>query len=100
MPKKRDPFRQATGKRLEVLRRAKDFDTIRGFAKELDIEEDRYTTWEKGKALIPPQVVENLRQRYGITSDWLYYGDGSGLPHRLYTELTGLKLVPKAELKK
>lgn len=87
MPKKPDPFRAAVGKRLELLRVAKGFDTIRGFAKEIGIEEDRYTTWEKGKALIPPQIALDLVARFGVTTDWLYSGDVSGLPQRLLSEL-------------
>lgn len=87
MPKKPDPFRKASGLRLCSLRLAKGFETIRGFAKELGIEEDRYTAWEKGKALIPPQEVQKLRQRFGITSDWMYFGDAAALPRALYDDL-------------
>lgn len=87
MTKKRDPFRQATGIRLSQLRVARGFGTIRAFAKDLGVEEDRYTAWEKGKALIPPQVVADLRNRFGVTADWVYFGDASALPRALYTEL-------------
>lgn len=87
MSKKRDPFRLAVGERLKALRLAKGFDTIRAFAKDLGVEEDRYTTWEKGKALIPPQSVADLIDRFGVTADWLYFGDPAGLSQTLYSEL-------------
>lgn len=87
MSKKPNVFRQAAGKRLKALRIAKGFDTMRAFANDLGVEEDRYDTWEKGKALIPPQYIEALRQRYGITSDWLYFGDPSGLNVGLFQAL-------------
>lgn len=87
MPKKKDAFRESVGKRLRSLRLARDYDTIRAFAVELGVEEDRYDAWEKGKALIPPQVAAQLRARFGVTSDWLYFGDTSGLPKNVYSEL-------------
>lgn len=87
MPKKRDAFREGVGRRLKSLRLARGFDTIRAFAKDLEVEEDRYDAWEKGKSLLPPQVALLLRRRFGITSDWLYYGDTAGLARGLYEEL-------------
>jgi transcriptional regulator with XRE-family HTH domain len=87
MPKKKDAFREGVGKRLRTLRLARGFDTIRAFAQDLNVEEDRYDAWEKGKALIPPQVAADLRARFGVTSDWLYFGDTSGLSRVLYDDL-------------
>lgn len=87
MPKKRDAFREAVGQRLNSLRLAKGFDTIRSFAKAMDWEEDRYTAWEKGKAMIPPLETAALRARFGITSDWLYYGDEAGLTRAMHEAL-------------
>lgn len=87
MGKKRNLFTEASGKRVGALRLALGFDTLRGFARDLDVEEDRYTAWEKGKALLPPQILETIRARYGVTADWVYFGDPSGLPARLYDSL-------------
>lgn len=88
MPKKADPFRKAVGKRLRALRVAKGFDTLRAFAHDLGPEEDRYDAWEKGKSLIPAQFVEVLRDRYGVTADWIYFGDASGLTVAMHKELS------------
>jgi len=87
MPKKSDPFREAVGKRLRLLREGKEIDTQRAFAEQIGVHEDTYTKWEKGKALIPPYYVLELKRKFGVTADWLYFGDESALPRSLYTEL-------------
>jgi transcriptional regulator with XRE-family HTH domain len=86
MPKKSDPFREAVGMRLAKLRTSKGFAKQRHFAEEIAVPEDTYTKWEKGKALIPPYYVFELKTRFGITADWLYFGDTSALPQALYVE--------------
>ncbi len=91
MAKKRDPFRVAIGRRLQILRIAKGHPTIRGFAEVLDVQEDRYDSWEKGKALIQPPDVAKLRKLFGVSADWVYYGDPSQMPHGLVTELQKTK---------
>lgn len=87
MPKKSDPFRENVGLRLAVLREAVGFKKQRHFAEHLGVPEDTYTKWEKGKALIPPHYVLELKRKFGITADWLYFGDESALPRALYSEL-------------
>lgn len=87
MGKKRDPYRLEVGARLRALRLAQGFETIRSFAKALDLEEDRYDAWEKGKAMIPPHVVMDLRGRYGVTADWIYGGYADGLKVSLFNAL-------------
>jgi transcriptional regulator with XRE-family HTH domain len=87
MPKKQTPMSVQIGNRLRQLRLAKGFEKIRHWADELGVNEDRYDKWEKGKATVPPDVVHNLKVRFGVTSDWLYFGDESGLPQALYSEL-------------
>lgn len=80
-------MRVETGQRLKLLREALEIRTIRGFAGEIGTGEDRYDKWEKGEVLIPPPWAEVLVDRFGITTDWLYLGNSSGLPQRLYSRL-------------
>ena len=87
MPAKQDQFRVDVGRRLEQLRRSLEFEKLRPFAKKIDVPEDTYIKWEKGKALIPPQQVMELKRRFGITADWLYFGDMAALSPALKTEL-------------
>jgi transcriptional regulator with XRE-family HTH domain len=87
MHSKQDPMRSESGRRLQLLRIAKGFATKRAFAQTIGVEEDRYDKWEKGMALIPPAIVLTLVQRFGITSDWLYFGNESGLTVVLQQDL-------------
>lgn len=87
MPRKQTKMSEAVGRRLNQLRRAKLFETKRGFAKELGWDEDRYDKWEVGKALIPPEEALKLKKRFGITADWLYYGEEVTLSGTLQAEL-------------
>lgn len=87
MPKKRTPMSEAVGRRLKALRLAKGYDKIRHFAEDLDVNEDRYDKWEKGKALIPADEALKLKRKFGITSDWLYFGDEAALPNNVHSEL-------------
>lgn len=87
MPEKPDDLKEAVGRRLQALRLAQGFKTIRGFVNEMGFDEKRYDKWEKGKALIPPLFAEALVDRYGITLDWLYIGRKTNLPRPLYNKL-------------
>ncbi len=87
MPRKRSPYNIAVGKRLENLRLAKGYKTIREFANYIKVGEDTYRAWEKGDNLIPPPVVDALQQRFKIDHNWIYKGDPGGIPVKLAEEL-------------
>jgi plasmid maintenance system antidote protein VapI len=87
MPKKQTPMSEEVGDRLKQLRVAMAYPKLRHFAEMLGVPEDRYDKWEKGKALIPPDEARKLKTQFGITADWLYYGDEASLPHALWREL-------------
>jgi len=87
MPKKQSSMTEKVGKRLKALRLARGYEKLRAFALDIGVNEDRYDKWEKGKAMIPPEYVEILIDRFGITADWLYFGDAKNLPKSLYDEL-------------
>ncbi len=96
----------AIGRRLAILRLAKGFTYIRHFADEIKVPEARYIKWEKGKAMIPAETIRDLKRRYKITADWLYYGDEDGLTNQLtaeirkVTELEGAGLAPSVPVVK
>lgn len=79
-----NPKHVAAGKRLDELRIALDFRTKVAFAAWLDVKESRYRRWVKGQNGIPSDVIQILKDRKGVTSDWLKHGDPSGLPAWLY----------------
>lgn len=89
----RDPYRVAVGQRLREVRLALDYDTARGFAEILEVDEDRLGKWETGVNLLPPPYALKLRRRFAVTTDWLYAGDPTGLPARLYQRLEDLEAI-------
>ncbi len=46
----------------------------------INVQQNTYSQWESGKYLIPPHAARRLKDRYGISLDWLYAGDASGMP--------------------
>ena len=53
-------------------------------AEETGVHEDRYRAWEIGSNLVPPDYVTELFERWGVTHDWIYRGDHTGLSPKLY----------------
>ncbi len=90
MARKRTELAEEAGTRLGILRSALDFKTVRAFAKELDVKEDRYAAWESGKAVIPPHMVERLRAKWGVSADWIYFGVGLAMPNELYKKISDI----------
>lgn len=41
----------------------------------------RWGHWERGRNMPDPEAISNLCDRYGITMDWIYRGDISGLTY-------------------
>ena len=91
MPKKRNPFNVAVGKRLQALRiRIAAKSKVREFAQFLGINEDTYRAWEKGDNCLPPHVADDLCARFDVTTDYFYRGDPGGLPVRVHEKLRGV----------
>jgi transcriptional regulator with XRE-family HTH domain len=61
--------------------------TAREFAEKLDIEENTLTSWERGERLIEPEDLASVRELTGVTADYIYYDDPSGLPPELVRNL-------------
>lgn len=87
MPNDIKPKHVKRGKRLEQLRDALEFHTKVAFAEWLGVEESRYRRWVKGQNGIPDDIIEILKDRKGVTSDWLKHGDPAGLPTWLYHKI-------------
>lgn len=83
----RNPYNVQCGRRLVAARRAVGIPRRSEFAEKFDddINADRIEKWENGDALVPPWFVCILKERWGITHDWIYDGDPSGLKHSLAT---------------
>lgn len=59
------------------------------FAGGAGIAPNTYNQWEKGKQRPDLDQAQALCDAYGLTLDWIYRGDASGLPYNLATLLLG-----------
>jgi transcriptional regulator with XRE-family HTH domain len=53
-------------------------------AAELGIFPPRWSQWENGRHLADLRAMVRLCRRYGVTLDYLYRGEESGLPKKLF----------------
>lgn len=60
--------------RLVALREKLDMDQTT-FAKSLGIEKNTYNAYERGKRPLTIETAKKIRRRYGISVDWLLFGD-------------------------
>lgn len=57
------------------------------FGEGAGLSQPRYNQYETGKRLLTLAAAMMLCERYQMTLDWLYRGDPSGLPKRLWDAL-------------
>ena len=76
----RDPQElQAIGLRLKAARIALGFNQ-KDLYDDLDVGASTWHNWESGKRTPDLFVMLNLKQRHGISLDWVFDGDPSNLP--------------------
>ena len=73
-----NPKLVAIGERLEALRRAFDL-TQAEFAGRAGIQQNTYSQYATGKNLPRIEFAERICDEYGVTLDWIYRGDVSGM---------------------
>lgn len=74
------------GSRLRRLRRARGF-TVAEFAKLHGWNPTQLTNWETGHRRITIDAAAQLRERYGVTLDWIYLGSEAALPQNVARDL-------------
>jgi ribosome-binding protein aMBF1 (putative translation factor) len=57
------------------------------FCRQIGVERNLYNPFEKGRRRITIGVAMKIRDRYGITLDWIYAGEPHALPSDLYHKL-------------
>lgn len=87
MPNKRKPKNVEVGKRLELLRRAHGYETMQAMADQLGIPHDTWRAWEKGDNEFPVEMARTLRNRWGVTLDYIYEGSETALPQPVIAKL-------------
>ena len=83
-----DPFdigdlAKDSGRRLLETRTALGL-TQREFSEAVGVRQTQYTMFETGSRRITIEIAVKLRDHYNLTTDWIYCGDPSGLPYRLW----------------
>lgn len=84
----RDPQElQAIGLRLKAARIALGFNQ-KDLYDSLDVGASTWHNWESGKRTPDLFVMLNLKQRHGISLDWIFDGDPSNLPEDIKGKVT------------
>jgi transcriptional regulator with XRE-family HTH domain len=87
MPRKPTPQNIETGKRLERLRTAHGYETMRAMAVALDINEATWRAWEFGLNEFPTDIARRLKDRWGVTLDYIYTGAETAMAPELLKKL-------------
>ncbi len=74
-------------KRLTETRLALGYATQTAFAEQIGILPHKYNVFERGKRRISLGVALLIWERFGVSLDWMYCGDATGLPASLYKKL-------------
>lgn len=77
---------EAIAKRLRQTREALGMKQAE-FAERANIPNNTYNQYEQAKGRPSLDFAFKLRDTYGISLDWIYDGDPSGLPHRIAKNL-------------
>ena len=75
-------YSREVGRRLRVTRLSLGMTAVE-LCREIDVAPKAYSQWENGKRLFDVLAAFRLKERHGVTLDWIYAGDPSGLPARL-----------------
>lgn len=81
------PSAKTLGKRLRLTRQALGIKAV-DICRAIEIEPNRWSQYESGSRPITMPVAIRFCEVYGITLDWIYRGDPSGLPLRLHQKLS------------
>lgn len=81
------PTAKTLGKRLRQTREAMALKAV-DICRAIDIEPNRWSQYESGTRPVTMAVAIRLCEAYGLTLDWIYRGDPSGLPVRLHQKLS------------
>jgi transcriptional regulator with XRE-family HTH domain len=72
----------AVGRRLSYLRHALGL-TQRQLAEILNITGPRWANYEVGTSRIPVDIALRLVEKWEVSLDWIYYGNGAMMPKPL-----------------
>jgi transcriptional regulator with XRE-family HTH domain len=91
-PKDTGELRTDVGRRLRLTRTALNLDQ-QEFGTRAGMSQPQYNQYENGKRLLTLPSALLICSEYGLTLDWIYRGDPSGLPYRI---ATAIRVAPPA----
>lgn len=80
----------AVGERLRLTREALGL-AQNEFAGRADLHPNTYNQYERGKNMPNLEAAHALCDTHGLTLDWIYRGDPSGLRYQLADAIKGLR---------
>lgn len=78
------------GRRLSLARRALGLQQ-QEFAARAGLSQPQYSQFETGKRRLTIEAAIKLCHAYSLTLDYLYLGEPSGLPHRLWLAINQIR---------
>ena len=82
---KDDP--RAIGRRLEAVRKVLGYQEKKEFAARAGIGPQTYGPWESGEREITRDGAKALCKVYGLSLDFIYFGNKAALPHSIAKHL-------------
>ena len=82
-PRNTGDLQEDVGRRLSHARQAFGLDRQQ-FGVRAGLSQPQYHQFEKGKRLLTLRAAMKLCDEYSLTLDWIYRGDPSGLPYRMW----------------
>jgi transcriptional regulator with XRE-family HTH domain len=77
---------EAVGKRIIALRERAGLQQQQ-LAKQLHITKSTLNAYENGKRTLTTESAKRLRRRFGVTVDWLFFGDMQVTGHDLMLQI-------------
>lgn len=89
MPERYRESLEAIAERLEIAREALGFHSQTAFIQAIGdgMTAQKWSNYLSGLNLIPVRTAIILWKKFGLTLDWIYHGDPSGLRHDLALKL-------------
>lgn len=99
-PREIDPYSiDAISHRLTLTRLALDLKKA-SMARRMGVSPQAWNNWEEGHERISIEMSHKLCAALGLTFDWIYRADMSGLPHDLATKIHAIADEKKPSRKK
>ncbi len=84
------------GLRLTAARIAAGYSTRKALADDIDVDQNTYTPWERGRSYPSAKKLVLLRQLLHVTLDWLVVDDDRLLPMETYRKIQAAMPEAKA----